>query len=131
LFLRDVVTLVRVERNFARDPEKYPWCQPIDVWVRTVAKELRNSKLIGPAPRSGRRFRLSRSDRKPAWGVVQLSFDAGVSPLKVNQGIWYFASNAVAETDRLRKLIHTGSPKRLDAELALIRGFLPARLGWK
>jgi len=130
-FLRDVVTLLNTESRFACHPEMYLWCQPIDAWVRMAAEELCPSSIDDPAPRDSRRFRLSRSDRMAAWGIVQLSLDAGVSPLRVNQGIWYFSSNVVADQPRLRSLLRSGDPRKLDDELALMKGFLPAKSMWE
>lgn len=129
-FIRDVVTLLDVESRLKRSTEKYLWCQPIDVWVRTAAEELCPSRLVDPAPRASQKFRLSRSDRIHAGGIIQLSLSAGVSPLRVNQGIWYFSSNVVADSERLRLLLQTGNPRRLDAERKLMTGFLPGPSPW-
>ena len=128
-FLRDLVTLLKSESNLDRNPQTYLWCQPIDVWVRVAAEELCHG-IVDPAPRGWGRFGLSRADRVAAWGLVQLALDARVSPLRVNQGIWYFSSNVVADEPRLRSLLRRGDPHQLAAELALMKGFLPARPTW-
>lgn len=129
-FIRDVVTLLNAESRLTRHPERYLWCQPIDAWVRMAAEELCPSIIADPAPRVSSKLRLSRPDRRAAWGIVQLSLGAGVSPLRVNQGIWYFSSNVVADQPRLRSLLRSGDPHKLDDELALMRGFLPAGFAW-
>lgn len=116
-FLRDVVTLLKAEAMLGTNHEAYVLCQPIDVWLRFAAKELCGSRHRG-------------ADLAAARGIVQLSIEAGVSPLRVNQGIWYFSANAVADQKRLRALIRSGDDRKLQAELALMQGFLPVRPMW-
>ena len=73
------------------------------------------------------KYPLKGTDLAAARGIVDLSIEAGVSPLRVNQGIWYFSANAVADMRRLGNLIRSGDPSMLTAELALMDGFLPVR----
>jgi len=127
-FLRDLVTLLKAEPKLNSDPDAYLWCQPIDVWVRFAAKQL--SRTLISVPRASAEYSLSRADLAAARCIVKLSIEAGVSPLKVNQGIWYFSANAVADMARLGALIRSGDSTILDAELALMEGFLPARPMW-
>ena len=127
-FLRDLVTLLKAEPKLNRDPDTYLWCQPIDVWLRFAAKHL--SRTLASVPRASAEYPLSGADLAAARCIIKLSIEAGASPLKVNQGIWYFSSNAVADMARLKVLIRSGNTKRLDAEIALMEGFLPARPMW-
>lgn len=130
-FLRDLVTLLKVEPKLGSDPEALLWCQPIDVWVRFAAEELcSRARTFPPVPKASAKYRLSRADLEAARGIVGLSIEAGVSPLKVNQGIWYFSANAVSDEKRLRELIRCGDGGKLDAELGLMAGFLPAQPMW-
>jgi hypothetical protein len=129
-FLRDLVTLLKVEPKLGGDREAYLWCQPIDVWVRLAASELCEAKNPAIVRGEGAKYQLSGHDLAVASNIIQLSRDAGVSPLRVNQGIWYFAANAVADEKRLRELIRSGDSNNLEAELKLMKGFLPTRLMW-
>ena len=131
LFLRDLVTLLKAEPKLGADHDAYLWCQPIDVWVRFAAEELCGTRTTNSlAARGSGKYGLGRADLAAASGIVELSIQAGVSPLRVNQGIWYFSANAVADEARLRALIRGGEPRELDAELELMKGFLPTRPMW-
>jgi hypothetical protein len=57
--------------------------------------------------------------------MIKLAIEAGVSPLKVNQGVCFFASYVVADKPRLRKLL-SGGCADLKNELEGVRGFLPS-----
>lgn len=129
-FLRDLVTLLNVESTLHGDPGVYLWCQPIDVWVRMAVTELCRTGTIPRVRGQSRRYKLSPDDLAAAQGIVQLSIEAGVSPLRVNQGIWYFSANVVADEARLRSLLRSGDAQLLEGELALMQGFLPARPAW-
>jgi hypothetical protein len=83
-----------------------------------------------PRSRRLRKYQLGGDDLAAASNIIQLCRDAEVSPLRVNQGIWYFAANAVADEKRLRELIRAGDPNKLDEELELMNGFLPTRPMW-
>lgn len=129
-FLRDLVTLLKAEPKLGGDHDAYLWCQPIDVWVRFAAKELCGTRTTPLVPRASAKYGLGRGDLAAASGIIQLSIEAGVSPLRVNQGIWYFSANAVADEARLRALICGGEGRKLEAELSLMEGFLPTRPMW-
>lgn len=129
-FLRDLVTLLKAEPKLGSDPETFLWCQPIDVWVRFVTEELCGTRTFLSVSKASAKYGLSRADLAAARGIVELSIEAGVSPLKVNQGIWYFSANAVADEKRLRALIRCGDGDKLDAELGLMAGFQPAQPMW-
>ncbi len=128
-FLRDLVTLFHAEPKLANNRNAYLWCQPIDVWVRLAAQALESDE---PDLVRGdrKKYQLNGDDLKTARKIVDLSIHAGVSPLKVNQGIWYFSANAVADEKRLQKLIGERGCDELDDELALMDGFLPTQPMW-
>ena len=127
-FLRDVVTLLESEEKLGGDHEAYMYCQPIDVWVRFAVEELcgTNDHIPGALAK----YQLGGADAAKARDIIQLSLDAKVSPLRVNQGIWYFSANAVADEKRLKELIGSGDCKKLEKELKLMEGFLPTRPTW-
>jgi hypothetical protein len=57
--------------------------------------------------------------------VIRHSLNSNTSPLRVSQGIWFFARNVVADKVRLRDLISRLDPLALQAELDLMAGFTP------
>jgi hypothetical protein len=125
-FLRDLVTVLKAEPQLHGSPEAYLWCQPIDVWVRMAAKAMCGPTHIGRAAVRPHEYQLSKPDLQVADSIVRLSLDARVSPLKVNQGLWYFCSNVVADQTRVRLLLSSGDPRVLEDEVALMKGFLPS-----
>ena len=129
-FLRDLVTLLKAESKLSSDPKAFLWCQPIDVWVRFAAEELCGTRTFQPVPAASAKGMLKGRDLALASGIIELAREAGVSPLKVNQGVWYFSRNAVADGARLRELIRHGDGRELDAELGLMAGLLPAEPMW-
>jgi hypothetical protein len=128
--LRDLVTLFDAEERLRTDPESYMWCQPVDVWVRFVANQLRAMTPAQSGRTSQGKYPLTREDLAAACTIVDLSLDEQVSPLKVNQGIWYFCANVVADQQRLRELVASGDESRLAEELALMQGFMPVQPAW-
>jgi len=126
LFLRDLVSILGCEAQACLSVQDYLWCQPVDVWVRITADCLSDDDPNSHKPPS-LDCGLRRADLAAAWKLVRLSQRAGVSPLSVNQGIWYFCSNAVADVGRLRRILGSGNAGAIDDELQLIEGFLPVR----
>jgi hypothetical protein len=127
-FLRDIITLLNVEPKLKNNHDNFLWCQPVDVWVRAVAQELYGARK--PSFKNVPKCPLSREDRIATWHIVQLSREAGVSPLKVNQGIWYFSLNAVADMKRLQTLVRTGDETVLSNEMELMNGLIPLWPMW-
>lgn len=128
-FLRDLVSIMRCEEKTFPHPEKlepYLWCQPVDVWVRYAAEVLPDSQFH-PKPPAASAFGLCRADLNAAWKLICMASEAKISPLALNQGIWYFCSNVVADSNRLRYLLSSAGKERFEAELALMEGFLPMR----
>jgi len=129
-FLRDLVTLFNAESVLERDLSALILCQPIDVWVRFVAKELLGNRKSLSVPANLQTLGLNSADSSVAAGIIELSRGAGLSPLKVNQGIWYFTAYAVSDPNRLQQLISSGRPDVLEKELHLMNGFMPVRPMW-
>ncbi len=121
--LRDLVTLLH---SNVLTPGDYLLCQPIDIWIRETAKGLKlpdsvvNESLLVhdsafPNP----------EDRDLARRLVGASIVAKTSPLRVNQGIWYFCSNFIGDPGRLHTLLDMGVVASLEREVALMEGVLP------
>lgn len=126
LFLRDLAILFEVEEKLKANPEQYRYCQPIDVWVRIVVEALCGKRAVSDSEK----YRLSPNDLGAVDNINELCRVAGVSPLKVNAGIWYFSANVVQDRKRLKELIQSGDVRKLKAELKLMDGFLPVRPSW-
>jgi hypothetical protein len=91
-FLRDVATMHRLEPDSDRQ-----LLQPVDVWVRRLAKLTCGR---GDLP----------NDSTCAEAVVDASLAAGVSPERVNQGMWYFASQVCGSSEYVAvRIIQEGS----------------------
>jgi hypothetical protein len=108
--------------------EQYLYCQPVDVWVDFVSvcfKELDQEPLEG-LPTTASQYDLSPATIEKAYRMINLALKAGVSPLKLNQGVWFFAAYVAADKQRLKTLLSTRRVEALDEELELMRGFLPS-----
>lgn len=122
-FLRDLVTMMRVEPILeAMSGGALYYCQPVDVWVKWTLEALDLSGSVKRAPES-KAFE-EREHYELASHLIAAAHEIGASPLRINQGIWMFASNVVADQFRLQALVRQGAPA-LEQELALIDGFLP------
>ena len=82
LFMRDVACHYGI---FPLIEDDRKLLQPIDIWERRTVQLLREGEP-------------SKNDRECQAFIVQNSEDAGCSPERVNQGIWYFCSQ-IAETE--------------------------------
>jgi hypothetical protein len=58
--------------------------------------------------------------------MITLALEAGVSPLSLNQGVWFFGAHVAADQHRLKTLLSARSVEALENELQLMRGFLPS-----
>ena len=123
-FLRDLVALTESEDRL-RDRSSYLYCQPIDVWIRFTVDELNPQLPAAEIAIDHSKLGLSRVDADRAMKLTDAALKAGASPLKVNQGIWYFCENAVGDRGRLTDLLQVGNIETLDHELHLMDGSLP------
>lgn len=124
LFLRDLAVVTGVAtQNW--NLQKYLYCFPIDHWVRLTAQSipLQSSPLLGLKRGP---YQLYGADFRLAVNLVAASLDAGVSPIMVNQGVWFFSHHAVADDERLILLLNALDPQVLQNELELMAGFLPS-----
>jgi endonuclease III len=80
LYLRDLVDIYNLESKIAA--EDLPLLQPIDVWVRRVARKtgiVDNEQL---------------ADVDIQKDIVRVCRELGISALRFNQGAWYLGKNA-------------------------------------
>lgn len=126
----DAEPQVNAEQSDWTLADHYLYCQPVDMWVGLVSdlfKDL-DGELPQALPESASQYDLNDEPEKmvKACRMINLALKAGVSPLKLNQGVWFFGAYVAADEQRLKTLL---SAKRVDAlkeELELMRGFLPA-----
>jgi hypothetical protein len=118
-FLRDVAMATNAERT-SWTMEQHMYCQPIDVWVRAAMKCLGDPGQ----PLENPKCDLAACDRRKAARLIQLSQAAGVSPMHVNHGIWYFASHCVADENRLVHLLKNCDVIALQNEIDLMEDFV-------
>lgn len=123
-FLRDIAIATSADSRSWTPSDQYIYCQPVDTWVQTAVECL--AKLIPEEPRISpprRYLGLSRANKKLATLLIQLSLEAGVSPLHVNHGVWYFARHAVEDKGQLQRLLERCDLETLQQELSLMSGF--------
>jgi hypothetical protein len=130
LFLRDLVLILDVESKLGKNIETHRYCQPMDVWVRIVVEKICGSRRTRVSAEQRRPYELDAQKLVAVDNLIRVCHEAGVSPLKVNAGMWYFSSNVVQDEKRLKELIGAGEIRKLDAELRLMKGFLPVRPMW-
>ena len=124
-FIRDLISLYGVDVS-GFSAEDHLYCQPIDIWIRETVGNLTLPQVDVAAPKSVERLlALSPADLDAATRLIAASLDAGVSPLKVNQGIWYFCSNAIGDRVRLGEVLAAGNLDDMHEELRLIADFMP------
>jgi hypothetical protein len=131
LFLRDLIVFTDAE---PADPhswtvsDHYLYCQPIDTWVESVSDFFKDKDFDQELPKklpSPSLYDLDEKKMVQACRMINLALKAEVSPLKLNQGVWFFASQVAADQQRLKDLLSAGSAEVLQEELELMRGFLP------
>jgi hypothetical protein len=123
-FVRDMVLLTG-SGHCLHTVEDYLYCQPIDVWVRMTINALNPLAAEAPTPIAPSLYGLDPYDcRRAAW-LTQASLEAGASPLRVNQGVWYFCANVVGDSGRLNQILAAKDPRELQTEMALLDGCLP------
>lgn len=109
--------------------EHYLYCQPMDMWVDFASDclaYLDQELPVPPSPKPASRYGLDQPTIKKACRMINLALNAGVSPLKLNQGVWFFASQVAPDKSRLKELLVTRRAGALKDELELMRGFLPS-----
>jgi hypothetical protein len=106
-FLRDIAYFFKI--NTANwGPDKFKWLQPIDRWVGKV------SEILG----------IDGGQDLPT-NICSVCIRNGISPLKFNQGAWYFSS-AIAGTDEYLLVLLEGPPENMIRSALHLASFLPS-----
>ena len=95
LFLRDIILMYDLPVS-----HDHVFLQPVGIWVRRLVRLLMG--FPADVPKGGDAY---SNDTKIAETIVDLSHKASVSPLKVNQGAWYFGSQIAGTKTRLIQYI--------------------------
>ena len=82
LFLRDVVAVYGLTDQLTN--EDHIFLQPIDTWVRQVS----TSDKLSLASKESSIEELRKN-------IVDVCFKTGVSPIKLNQGMWYLGTHSL------------------------------------
>lgn len=77
-FLRDLVDVFDLRQHVK--PQDRGLLQPVDIWVRHIANEVRIAK--------------TGTDKELRSGILDTCDKAGVDPIRFNQGSWYVGFNA-------------------------------------
>lgn len=88
-FLRDLVIVMNINLLNTRNRHLL---QPVDIWVKRTIKTISNNSSI--------------SKKQIANWIVNNSLRNGVSPEKVNMGIWFFCSQIITSEYRLKKALN-------------------------
>ena len=92
LFLRDIVLIYDLPVG-----QDDPLLQPIDTWVRRLTRLLMGVQADVPKDEKDD----YSNDAKIAETIIYLSKTAGVSPLILNQGAWYFGAQIAGTKGKL------------------------------
>jgi hypothetical protein len=118
-FLRDAVTTTQSESHLL-SLEDYLYCQPVGIWVLKTVTALDLPVPASNSLRPWRELEFDDADGAVAVALTSAALDAHVSPVRVNQSIWYFCANAVADVPHLDALLRQRDPAALDRVLALL-----------
>jgi hypothetical protein len=105
LFLRDVALLS------GKVGERRELLQPVDIWVERCVQYLERGHLEGRDRESGDQERL-----KYAVWIVEKSRAIGVSPEKVNGGMWYFGAQIATNEYTLAKCLASADLMQEEAD---------------
>lgn len=122
-FIRDIIDILKVEKSLEKTIDNYLYAFPVDIWVESISNKI-SSEIPNTNLKASTYEIWEKSKFNCALKIIDLSLKCGVSPLHVNQGAWYFASNVVADEGRLEVLISRKSISDLDEELSLIEEVL-------
>lgn len=84
LYLRDTVSFYNLEKCLVK-PSDYDLLQPVDTWVHQMAQKL---DIIDE------KMSLQELEKNRNL-ITEAALNAGVSPIKFNQGLWYLPTHAV------------------------------------
>lgn len=114
-FIRDIIYLLEIEKDICTNCEDLLYTFPVDIWVEKTLPYLRqNSKPLSATLRKNY-GNLTRINFELASATIKDCLQARISPLRLNMGIWYFASQFVGNVRRLEVVLKNGD-KAVNAE---------------
>jgi hypothetical protein len=118
-FIRDIFYLIGDENLLNNDVENSLYAFPIDIWVRETLNRIIkiNSSISIKRKNYGN---INKSDFELAFSTISKCHEEGISSLKLNMGIWYYASTFVADLERLDYLIKSGKKGIIDETKVII-----------
>lgn len=123
-FIRDIVYLLEKESLLEKSTIKfsdYLFMNPIDIWVRLSVEYL---ELKVPENISVKKNTYNMGkDFDIALALTNGCLEYEASPLLTNMGMWYYASQFVADKGRLEELLKNKSVDLLEKEMVLLKGF--------
>lgn len=122
-FIRDIISLTDSEEHLENDINRLVYTQPMDIWIEKFM-ELIEYINIPSCQCSANSLGTYKKNLEYGLKIIQLSRDAGVSPIKVNQAIWFFCSRIVADTKRLKTLIESRDINQFQKEMELVGEFI-------
>jgi len=114
LYLRDIVSLFKLT-NYLRNDQDFEVVMPVDTWIRKIAKSLRIVEE-------------DSKDNEIVRTVIQRCKENNISPIQINQGIWYIGTQSFEPCfNRVLKAVEeikTGKTKAASNKLAECVGIL-------
>lgn len=109
-FIRDVIYLSNKENIIRWDYSKALFAFPVDTWVRQVLsnESVQFDRQLFNGIKDKKYGDLEKKDRELATAAILDCFNNCVSPIKLNMGIWYFASQCVGDANRLKQVLDSG-----------------------
>ena len=124
-FIRDIVYLLINEDLLDKSTIVFPdylFMNPIDIWVRLTVEYLELKKTEDISVKKNK-YDMDSKDFNVAVALTSECLEYGISPLLTNMGMWYYASQFVADKGRLEKLLKKKSVEVLENEMSLLKGF--------
>lgn len=109
-FIRDIIQSFDEEGVIQGNCSNAIFAFPIDTWVRVVlsTRSVQFNRQLNCDAQRRDYGGLQSKDFKLASAAILACFDQRVSPIKLNMGIWYFASQCVGDGTRLRQVLTNG-----------------------
>ena len=91
-----------------REKEVYPYLQPLDTWLIFIADQLGlkgSTNLSNTYIERLRERKLRLINDHKVYAICEACIEAGVNPIKFNQGAWYVGSSIVRCKEQLRDIL--------------------------
>ena len=124
-FIRDIVYLLNIEKKSKLNLPEYLFMNPIDIWVKLTVEglDLEFPKNQGIKEIKKNKYGLSKENFEIAVKLTNSCMEANVSPLIVNMGMWYYASQFIGDNGRLKEILGERNIDILEYEMNLMFGF--------